>query len=118
MSSFFLIDGETLVDKALFIVLLFLVKMFKVVMKFRVAKGKTQLASARYTWLAKHQNGTQICFSHTYCAHKKKRYCAQKKSLFTALYLSGHLGTFIYFTGNSLMAVYFAILLLVSFFPS
>ena len=35
---FFLIDGKTLVDKALFIVLLFFVSKFKAVMKFRDAK--------------------------------------------------------------------------------
>ena len=36
---FFLIDGKTLINKALFIFLLFLVLKFKVAMKFRIVKG-------------------------------------------------------------------------------
>ena len=40
MSNFFLIYGETLVGKAMFIVPLFLASKFKVVIKFRVAEEK------------------------------------------------------------------------------
>ena len=85
MSSFCLIDGETLVDKALFIVLLFLVKMFKVVMKFRVAKGKTQLARALCLASQTSKWHANMFFAHILCTQKEKILCTEKELVYGSI---------------------------------